>query len=115
VVVLGRAGSAMLAREPAVLRVRLFGPDQARIRQAARVENISEDDAAARLPEVDRARAHYVRRLYDRDIDDPALYHLQIDSTAVDLDGCVEVIVAAYRSMIAQPNRASGSTSSRSS
>lgn len=115
VVVLGRAGAAMLADEPDVLRVRLFGPEPARIQQAARIQNISLDDAACRLPEVDQARAHYVRRLYDRDIDDPELYHLQLDSTAVDLDGCVEVIAAAYRALIGQPNRASGSTSSRSS
>lgn len=100
VVVLGRAGAAMLAREPGVLRVRLFGPKEARIRQAAQVEGISVEDAAARLPEVDRARAHYVRRLYDRDIDDPELYHLQIDSTAVDLNCCVEAIATAYRGLI---------------
>ena len=116
VVVLGRAGSAALAREPDVLRVRLFGPSDARIRQACQVEGIDADDAATRLPEVDRARAHYVRRLYSRDIDDPALYHLQIDSTAVGLDGCVEVITDAYHALLGQkPNLASGSTSSVSS
>jgi cytidylate kinase len=102
VVVLGRAGAAMLADEPEVLRVRLFGPPAARVRQAARIEGIDEDEASTRLPEVDRARAHYVRRLYGRDIDDPALYHLQLDSTAVGMDGCVDVIAAAYRALIGQ-------------
>jgi len=116
VVVLGRAGSAALAREPDVLRVRLFGPHDARIEQACRVEGIDADAAATRMPEVDRARAHYVRRLYSRNIDDPTLYHLQIDSTAVGLDGCVDVITAAYHALLGQkPNLASGSTSSRSS
>jgi cytidylate kinase len=98
-----------------VLRVRLFGPEAARIQQAARVEGISVDDATTRLPEVDRARGHYVHRLYRRDIDDPALYHLQIDSTAVHLDGCVEVIAAAYEALIGHPERTGDSTSSRSS
>jgi cytidylate kinase len=78
--------------------VRLFGPEQARIAQAARIEDVDVATARQRLPEVDRARAQYVRRLYGFDIDDPDLYQLQIDSTAVPLDACVGLITAAYRS-----------------
>jgi cytidylate kinase len=46
---------------------------------------------------VDRARAHYVRRLYRADIDDPDLYHLHIDSTVLPLDAVADLIVSAYR------------------
>ena len=91
-VILGRAGGAAFRAEPGVLRVRLFGPEQARI------EDVDVAEARQRLPEVDRARAQYVRRLYGFDIDDPDLYHLQIDSTAVPIDASVGLIVAAYRS-----------------
>jgi cytidylate kinase len=100
-VILGRGGGAAFYEEPGVLRVRLFGPAQARAVQAARIEDLDAITARQRLPEVDRARAHYVRRLYGADIDDPALYHLQIDSTAVPLDACAAVIVAAYRGLAA--------------
>jgi cytidylate kinase len=96
VVILGRAGAAALCDEPDVLRVRLFGAPDARIAQAARVEGVDAETAKARLPEVDAARAQYVRRLYGRDIDDPALFDLQLDSTVLPLDACVEVIVTAY-------------------
>jgi cytidylate kinase len=96
-VILGRAGAAAFRDEPGVLRVRLFGPSKARIVQAARIEGIDEPTARQRLPEVDRARAQYVRRLYRADIDDPRLYHLQIDSTAVSLDTCAALIATAYR------------------
>jgi len=82
-----------------VLRVRLFGPADARIAQAARIEGIDEDAARQRLPEADGARAQYVRRLYGADIDDPVLYHLQIDSTALPLDASAALIVAAYRAL----------------
>jgi cytidylate kinase len=95
-VILGRAGAAALHDEPDVLRVRLFGPKAARIAQAARVERVDEATAARRLSEVDRARSHYVKRLYNRDIDDPALYHLQIDSTLIPLETCAEIITAAF-------------------
>jgi cytidylate kinase len=97
-VILGRAGGAAFRDEPEVVRVRLFGPAEARIAQAARIEYVDVATARQRLPEVDRARAQYVRRLYGVDIDDPDLYHLQIDSTALALDACVSLIVAAYRS-----------------
>jgi len=99
-VILGRAGAAALRDEPGVLRVRLFGPPEGRVKQAALVQQVSEEVAAQRLPEVDAARAHYVRRLYGRDIDDPDLYHVQLDSTVISADGCTAAIVAAYRAYL---------------
>jgi cytidylate kinase len=98
-VILGRAGGAAFRKEPGVLRVRLFGPPEARAAQAARIESVDPPVARQRLPEVDRARAQYVRRLYAADIDDQALYHLQIDSTALPLDACAGIIVAAYSAL----------------
>jgi cytidylate kinase len=97
-VILGRAGAAAFQAEPDVLRVRLFGPVEARIAQAARIEDVDADTARQRLPEVDKARAQYVRRLYRADIDDPELFHLHIDSTALSLEACADLIAAAYRS-----------------
>jgi Cytidylate kinase-like family len=99
-VILGRAGGAAFRDEPGILRVRLFGPEEARIAQAARIEDVDAPTARQRLPEVDRARAQYVRRLYGVDIDDPDLYHLQIDSTVVPLDACVTLIATAYRGSV---------------
>jgi cytidylate kinase len=96
-VILGRAAAAAFRDEPGVLRVRLFGPAEARIAQAARIEHIDETTARRRLPEVDRARAQYVRRLYRADIDDPSLFHLHIDSTGIALDTCAGLIAMAYR------------------
>jgi cytidylate kinase len=98
-VILGRAGAAALRERADVLRVRLFGPDAARVEQAARLEGIDRETAAARLPEVDRARAQYVHRLYGADIDDPSLYHLHIDSTRIPLARCADVIVTAFAAL----------------
>jgi hypothetical protein len=106
-VILGRAGAAAFRDEPGVLRVRLFGPADARIAQAIRFGDVDEETARQRLAEVDRARAQYVRRLYRADIDDPNLFHLHIDSTVVPLDTCAEMIVAAYRAL-PKPGPAAG-------
>jgi cytidylate kinase len=99
-VILGRAGGAACRDRPDVLRVRLFGPKEARIAQAARIENVDPSAARRLLPEVDRARAQYVRRLYCADIDDPGFYHLQIDSTALPLGTCASLITAAYEARV---------------
>jgi hypothetical protein len=104
-VILGRAGGAAFSKEPDVLRVRLFGPPEARIAQAARIESVDIPTARQRLPQVDRARAQYVRRLYCVSIDDPELYQLQIDSTAIPPRACADLIAAAYRSYV-QPQLA---------
>jgi hypothetical protein len=98
-VILGRAGAAAFRGRPDVLRVRLFGPPEARIVQASRIENVDLPAARQLLPEVDRARAQYVRRLYGVSIDDPDLFDLQIDSTALPLDACADIIVSAYRAL----------------
>jgi cytidylate kinase len=98
-VILGRAGAAALRKEPGVLRVRLFGTQDARVAQAIAHGDINEPTARQRLAEVDRARSQYVRRLYRADIDDPNLYHLHIDSTLLPLDACAALIVTAYRAL----------------
>jgi cytidylate kinase len=95
-VILGRAGAAAFRDEPDVLRVRLFGPVERRVDQAARIEGVTVQEAAHRLPKVDAARAHYVHRLYHADIDDPNLYHVHIDSTALPPEACADLIVSAY-------------------
>lgn len=45
-------------------------------------------------------RIGYVRRAYGVDGDDPGMYHLMLDSTALDLDLCVELIVTASKARI---------------
>lgn len=101
-VILGRAGAAALRSEPDVLRVRLFGSEQRRLQHAMLFEQVDESTATQRMREVDGAREQYVRRLYRCSIDDPALYHLQLDSTVLPAQTCARIIADAYRSMTAE-------------
>ena len=104
-VVLGRAGACALLQEPGVLRVRLYGPPEVRVAQAARIEGVDVTTAQRRLHQVDPARDAYVRRLYGRSADDPELHHLQVDSTVVPLDACVDLVVAAWTALDAVARR----------
>ena len=95
VVILGRAAAVVLRDEPAALHVRLDGPGTRRLEQAMRLESIDRETAERHMRETDRAREAYVRQFYDVDARDGSLYHVVLDSTALALDACVELIALA--------------------
>jgi cytidylate kinase len=99
-VILGRAGVFVLRGRPDTLHVRLDGPVEARRRAAMAHEHLDAETAAKLQEQADRARRAYIRHFYPHagDWDDPRHYHLVIDSTAIDLDTCVELVVQAARS-----------------
>jgi cytidylate kinase len=101
-VILGRGGQVVLQSTPGVLHVMLRGPRDARVRQGMEVEGIDRQTAERRLEANDRARIEYVRQAYGVDPLDRTLYHLIIDSTAIDLDTCVDIIVAASQARMRQ-------------
>ena len=79
--------------------MRLDGPVEARRRWAMCQEGLDAETAARQQVATDRARAAYVRH-FDHDHgrwDDPANYHLVLDSTALSVDTCVKLIVVAAR------------------
>ncbi|HLI31479.1 MAG TPA: cytidylate kinase-like family protein [Solirubrobacteraceae bacterium] len=94
-VILGRAAAFILREEPGVLRVRLDGPRERRVAQAMALEGLDRADAERRLRESDRAHGAYAQRFYGADMRDPSLYQLMIDSTALALERCVELIAIA--------------------
>lgn len=100
-VVLGRAAAAVLREQPAVYHIRLDGPEERRVSQAAHLEHVSEEEARRRMAETDRVRSLYVRRLYRSDPADPRLYHLILDTTVLSLEATIEVIAAACRGALA--------------
>jgi cytidylate kinase len=100
-VVLGRAGAAAFRDSPQVLRVRLFGSTAGRLARATEMGNIDRDTAMRRMQQVDHARDQYVRRLYRVSVDDPDLFHVQLDTTVLPLAACADLIVTAYDALLA--------------
>jgi cytidylate kinase len=96
-VILGRAGALVLRDQPHALHVRLTGPEPARIEQGMRLEGVDHATAARHLEDTDRARQAYVHHFYRCDPRDARHYHLVIDSTAIPLDACAELIVLVAR------------------
>jgi cytidylate kinase len=114
-VILGRAGAVVLRGEPRALHVRLDGPVDARIRQGMAIEGVDRDTAERHISETDKARRAYVQHFYRCDLQDAALYHLVIDSTAIPLDACAELIVAAARARESSAGHEEGSGTPSSS
>ena len=94
-VILGRAAAVVLRDLPGALHVRLDGPAERRLAQAMELEGVDRETAERHMRETDRAREAYVQQFYGVDGRDATLYHLVIDSTALALDACVELIALA--------------------
>jgi cytidylate kinase len=103
-VILGRGGQVVLLDRPGVRHVFLGGPPEARIRKGMEIEGVDRKTAERRQEANDRARVEYVSRNYGLTGLDPDLYHLRIDSTALDLDTVADLIVAASQSRMRQAN-----------
>jgi cytidylate kinase len=99
-VILGRGGMVVLRGSPVALHVYLQGSPAARLRQAMESEGIDRETAQRRQRIEDEARRGYVQRAYGVDGDDPGLYHLILDSTELDPDTSVALIVAASKARI---------------
>lgn len=107
-IILGRGAAVVLRDVGHVMHVRLDGPRERRVLQAIRLLQIDRPTAEGQLRNADLSREAYVRHWYNADPRDPSLYHLTIDSTAITLDACIEVIAHASASRVppALPSRA---------
>ena len=88
--------------------VRLDGPEEARVRRGMLIEGLAEGPARKRLADTDRVRSLYIRRMYGRDWRDLELFHLILDSTALDFESCAAVVADAARAFWAYSGRAAG-------
>ncbi len=95
VVIVGRTGQVFLAKWRDVLHVRIISPLQQRISYVARREGLDEPAAQARIQFKDRDRARYIQTQHGRDVNDPMLYDLVINTGVIDLDSAVDLALLA--------------------
>jgi len=96
VVIVGRGGQVVLRGRPDVLHVRVVAPMEVRVARLRQERNLSADSAYACLEASDRARARYLRRSHGVRPDDPALYHLVINTGLLELSRATDVILQSY-------------------
>ena len=91
-VLVGRASQVLLADFPHTLHVRVTASLKYRIDAVARTDLFDEKQAADRIAESERRRAHYLQVNYDRNVDDVALYDLVLRMDNLVVDDVVEFI-----------------------
>ena len=94
VVLVGRAGPAVLRGKHDALHVKIVAPLAERLRTAAERLGVAPEDAEKVLQETDANRARYLKQHYGRDWNDSTNYDLVLNSGTLGLQGTTDVIVA---------------------
>ena len=97
VVMVGRAASAVLARERDALHVKVVAPRDYRIQVVARRLNVLQEEAAKAVDDSDKMRLRYHRQYYQRDWNDPVHYDMVLNVGRLGMDGAVDVIVKSVK------------------
>ena len=106
-VIVGRNGALILANWTRGAAVKLDGPLAQRVERAARDSGIDIQRAAKRQKREDQVRAEMSREFYHWDPTETDRYDLVVNTGTMDLDTCVDIIVAAARIKAKSPSPAS--------
>src|SRR3990172_6297606 len=87
VVLIGRGANIITSELDRAFHVRLVGSVQRRVEYVQEHLHLGPDAAAKYVREEDLGRKRYLKKYYAKDIDDPLLYHLVINTDRV---SCVE-------------------------
>ncbi|WP_309395900.1 AAA family ATPase [Cerasicoccus maritimus] len=94
VIIVGRGACVVGAGMRNVLNVRLVGTVKQRLLHLENSFDLCEKEAADRLLKDDRNRREFFRTRFGRDIEDPELYHLVINTDMLNEDEIVRIIAA---------------------
>lgn len=98
VVMVGRAGPAVLRGKHDALHVKLVAPIELRIRVAIERLGVDPKNAERVVADTDANRARYLRQYYGLDWSDATNYHMVLNTGSLAVLGAAEVIVARARS-----------------
>lgn len=102
VVIFGHGAQYILAGQPGVLHVRFVARLPARIDRVMRREGLSRTDAERRIHKEDQRRAGHIRQYYQADWNAPDPYHLILNTTLLDEEACIRLILGALEEIEGQ-------------
>jgi len=95
VILIGRGAHVITSKLPHVFHVRLVGSLARRIQHMQELEHLTYAAARAFVLGEDRGRRRYLKKYFGKDIDDPLLYHLVINTDLVSYDEAARMIAEA--------------------
>ena len=94
-VIVGRCADYILRERDDVLNVFIHADMASKINRAVTYFGITEDQAPAHLKKKDKARSNHYKYYTDQDWGMASNYDLSLNSGALGIDGCVDVILKA--------------------
>ena len=92
VVLVGRASNIITAKLPGGIHVRLISPVEDRVKHIQEYYRMDEKKAMELVLTEDHNRKNYVKKYFDKDIDDPFLYDLVINMGKVKTQEAIHII-----------------------
>lgn len=102
VVIIGRGGNIVTANLPNSFHVRLVAPIENRIKHVQYVYGYDLKQATEFLKKDDEARKNYIKTYFHKQIEDPLLYHLTINTHRLGHDSSAEMIADAIMTKFPQ-------------
>jgi hypothetical protein len=95
-VIIGRGGNVVTSKLPNVFHVRLVAPIDKRAKQAQEAYELTNyHDALEFVKKEDASRRSYLKTYFLKDIEDPLLYHLVLNTSVLDYDETAEIIAGS--------------------
>ena len=92
VILVGRGANVITSKLEAAFHVRLIGSFEKRVERLQHFERLNKAEAVALAREQDRGRARYLKKYFGKDIDDPLLYHLVVNTDLVSCEKAARLI-----------------------
>lgn len=92
VILVGRGANVIIGFVPNATHVRLVGSLEKRIKFCQEYYSFSPQQAAEYVKQTDLGRSHYLKRHFNKDINDPSLYHMVINTDVVTPDEAAAII-----------------------
>jgi len=92
VILVGRGANIITSKLPGGFNIRLVSPLDKRIEHVQEYYQLTKKEAVVFIDKEDRHRKIYVKKYFDKDIDDPLLYDLIINVDNFGSQGTIELI-----------------------
>lgn len=93
-ILIGRGANIITSKMSNVVHVRLVGSLEKRAKRLQELNRLTLREAYKLTHREDLARRRYLRQFFGKDIDDPLLYHMVINTDLISFDGAARMIVA---------------------
>ena len=92
VILVGRGGNIVTSEMETAFHVRLVAPFEKRIQRAEEILSLDRKAAVKYIKKKDGARRRYVKDHFDKEIDDPLLYHIIINTDMIPYSEAARII-----------------------